>query len=273
MSTVSAVGADEATLGHRNLISYSRTLAQWGRKGSLHEEAGVLAYAGGSWIPVVGNGAFRTDDSVSPTTLIGVADIFFARHHRGYTIKVRDNGPDDDLRVACEASGLVSFGEPVPEMICRRPIDPPELPDGVRLEQVTDADGLADFIAVNTNAYSSYGMPEDVLGDLFDLPGIVLANQDTTIVVAYMEDRPVATAMTFLSDGVASLQWVGSTHKVRHMGLGGAVTVWATNKAFERRASSCTLQASPMGAGLYKELGYETIYNYRDYARMATPEK
>jgi Acetyltransferase (GNAT) domain len=270
--SVGIVGADEATLGHRNLISYSRSLAQWGRKGSLHEEAGVLAYAGGSWIPVVGNGAFRTDDSIAPATLIGVADIFFARHKRGYTIKVRDSGQDDDLRVACEASGLVAFGEPVPEMICRRRINSPQLPEGVRLEQVTDADGLADFIAVNTNAYSSYGMPEDVLGDLFDLPGIVLANQDTTIVMAYQEDRPVATAMTYLSDGVASLQWVGSTHKVRHMGLGGAVTVWATNKAFERGASSCTLQASPMGVGLYSELGYETIYNYRDYARMATPD-
>jgi hypothetical protein len=270
---VSESDFDEAALGHRNLIAYSRALTQWGRNGSLHQEAGVVAYAGGSWIPVVGNGAFRTDESVPPDTLIGVADIFFDRHQRGYSIKVRDTGQDDDLREACDESGLEAFGDPVPEMICRRPLGPPVLPDGVELHPVVDPAGVTDFIAINANAYSSYGMPEDVLSDMFDLPGIVLANKDTAMVVATSEGRPAATAMTFLSDGVASLQWVGSIHKVRHLGLGRAVTVWATNKAFELGAASCTLQASPMGEALYADLGYETLYHYRDHVRWAVPER
>ena len=41
----------------------------------------------------------------------------------------------------------------------------------------------------------------------------------------------------------------------------------ATNLAFEHGASSCTLQASPMGEPIYLRLGYETIYRYEEYVR------
>ena len=51
-----------------------------------------------------------------------VADSFFAGLSRGYTVKVRDSGQDEDLRLACEEAGLEVFGDPVPEMICREPL-------------------------------------------------------------------------------------------------------------------------------------------------------
>jgi hypothetical protein len=265
------VSASDAALGHRNLIAFSRALARWGRRGSLLEEGGVLAFAGGSWIPVIGNGAFRTDDSITPADLIGTADAFFAARRRGYSIKVRDSGQDDDLRAACEAAGFEAFGDQVPEMICRHPIDVPDLPPGTALRAVDDAQGIADFATVNADAYSTYGMPADVLGDMFDQPDVVLADDDAVIVVAYQDERPVATALTYLSDGIAGLQWVGTVADVRNQSLGRAVTIWATNVAFERGASSCTLQASPMGEPLYATLGYEPLYHYRDHVRWKAP--
>ena len=39
-------------------------------------------------------------------------------------------------------------------------------------------------------------------------------------------------------------------------------TVVMTNLAFDHGASSCSLQASPMGASVYHRLGYETMYHY-----------
>ena len=57
---------NEVRLGHQNLIEYSRAATQWASKGSLHQDRTALLYAGGSWIPVVGNGAFRTDDAAEP---------------------------------------------------------------------------------------------------------------------------------------------------------------------------------------------------------------
>ena len=89
--------------------------------------------------------------------------------------------------------------------------------------------------------------------------------------VASRADEPIATAMTYESDGVASLQWVGTVPGARTAGLGALVTVRATNLAFEHGASSCTLQASPMGEPLYLQLGYETLYHYGEFVRWPTP--
>jgi GNAT superfamily N-acetyltransferase len=90
-------------------------------------------------------------------------------------------------------------------------------------------------------------------------------------VVARRDGAAVATAMAFESDGVASLQWVGTVPSARGTGLGALVTTWATNLAFERGASSCTLQASPMGEPIYRALGYETVYGYAEHVRWPKP--
>jgi len=263
---------NEVRLGHENLIAYIRATTQWASKGSIHDENGALLYAGGSWIPVVGNGAFRTDDALEPDNLVAQADAFFARRKRGYSIKVRDNGLDDDLRAACESHGLPAFGDPTPQMICHQRLAVPDLPEGIELRRVRDEQGVADFAAVNTDAYSTYGMPAEVFADMFDRPERVLADVDTTIVVAYQRAQPVATALTFFSGGVASLQWVGTVATARQMRLGRAVTVWATNVAFDRGVTSVTLQASVMGAPLYRSLGYETRYHYLEHVRWTAPD-
>jgi hypothetical protein len=261
----------EVRLGHQNLIDYNRASTQWAGKGSLHEEGGALLYAGGSWIPVVGNGAFRTDEAADPGPLLQQADAFFGRRKRGYSVKVRDNGQDDDLRAACEGHGLVPLGDPTPQMICHQRLEVPDLPEGIALSPVRDEQGVADFAAVDTDAYATYGMPGEVFCDMFDRPHRLLADVRTAIVVAYRGAQPVATALTFLSRGVASLQWVGTIAAARQMSLGRVVTVWATNVAFDMGATSVTLQASAMGEPLYAKLGYETRYRYREYVRWTAP--
>jgi Acetyltransferase (GNAT) domain len=263
---------NEVHLGHENLIAYSRATAQWASQGSIHDDGGALLFAGGSWIAVVGNGAYRRDDTVAPEALLTEADAFFARRKRGYSVKVRDNGLDDDLRIACEAHGLPAFGDPTPQMICYEPLPTPTLPEGIVLRAVRDDQDVTDFIGVSTNAYGTYGMPPEVFADMFDQPDRLLADADAEVVVAYQRTKPVAAALTYFSGGVASLQWVGTVESARHLKLGQAVTVWATNAGFDRGSSSVTLQASPMGAPLYLKLGYETVYHYQEHVRWTAPE-
>jgi GNAT acetyltransferase-like protein len=264
-------GTPETRLAHQNLISFNRALTRWSTRGALEEDEGAVLCAGGTWIPVVANGAFRSDDAFCGEELVARADAFFAGLARGFSVKVRDGGEDEDLRQACQDAGLDRFGDATPEMICTSRL-PDRVPTGgLTLRWVEDEAGLADFVAVNAEAYGSYGMPPEVLHDLFDDAGQVLADEAAHIVVVRRDGAPVATAMTFESDGVASLQWVGTVPAARTGGLGALVTTLATNLAFDRGASSCSLQASPMGAPLYLALGYVTAWHYGDYVRWPRP--
>jgi hypothetical protein len=227
--------------------------------------------ASGTWIPMVANGAFRSDDSLQGSALVAAADAFFGGLQRGFAVKVRDSGEDDDLRAACLEAGLELFGDPVPEMICRTALPDAPAVDDITVSVAEDEGGVRDFISVNAEAYATYGMPPEVLVDVFDEPGAVLEDPAATIVVARRGEQPVATAMVYESDGVASLQWVGTLPAARGTGLGALVTVMVTNLAFDRGASSCSLQASPMGASVYHRLGYETMYHYEEYVRWPKP--
>lgn len=262
---------EQVRLGHQNLIDYIRATTNWASKGSIHQDSRVLLFAGGSWIPVIGNSAFCPDGTVPPADFIEQADAFFGNHKRGYSVKVRDTGQDAELLALCETHGLVAFGDPTPQMLCSQRLGASRPPDGISLRAVRDEQGVADFAAVNADAYGTYGMPAEVFDDLFDRPDRLLADANTTIVVAYQGSRPVATALTYLSGGVASLQWVGTIAEVRHMSLGRIVTEWATNVAFDMGATSVTLQASVMGGPLYTKLGYETLFHYQDYVRWQVP--
>jgi hypothetical protein len=270
-SRASTSGGDEARLAYATLIAYSRATTTWCRRGSFEEDGGVLSYAGGSWIPVNCNGAFRLDDSVPAAELIDRADAFFARRKRGYTVKIRDTGQDDDLATVCAAEGLVAVGEPFPEMICRQPFTDLSPPDGVTIRLVADEQGLLDFTAVNADAYAVYGMPPEVFVDSFDQPDQLLADDDAAMVVAYRGAVPLAAALTYRSDGIASLQWVGTVAEARQLGLGRSITQAVTNLAFERGAATVTLQASEMGEPVYRKLGYETLYRYVNHCRWEAP--
>ena len=212
----------EAQLGHLTLIAFNRALTEWSSRGVLEESEGAVLCASGTWIPVVANGAFRADDTLGGAALIAKADAFFKGLGRGYTVKVRDSGEDDDLRHACLQAGLELFGDPVPEMVCRSPLPEPAPIDGVTVRVVDDEAGVREFIAVNSGAYATYGMPSDVHADLFDETDRVLEDTAASIVVAHRDGQAIATAMAYESDGVASLQWVGTVPAAACLGAGCA---------------------------------------------------
>jgi GNAT superfamily N-acetyltransferase len=257
-------------LGHLNLIELSRESTRWGVGGALEESDGIVLFATGSWLPVVCNGAFRSDDTASPAELIGRADSFFAARKRGYTVMVRDTATDRGLRQACEKAGLTVFGEPSPEMICTAPVEP-FCPEGVEIRPITTVEGVADFATVTGAAYATYGMPVETAADLLSLPHRLLGAPHLVAVVAYDHERPVAGALTLLSHGVAGIYWVGTVETARRSGFGRAVTAAVTNAAFDRGAAAVTLQASVMGAPVYRAMGYTVIYHYEDWVRLTAP--
>jgi ribosomal protein S18 acetylase RimI-like enzyme len=260
-----------AALGHLNLLEQSRQSTRWGVGGSLDEEDGVLLFATGSWLPVMCNGAFRSDDLADPTMLIERAEAYFRPRKRGYTVMIRDLPVDDDLQRACASQGLRAFGDPSPEMVCFAPPNG-DVPDGIELRRVETADAVADFAAVSGDAYGTYGMPADVPSEVFSAPERFLAAPDVHAVVAYAGTVPVAAALVLVSHGIAGVYWVGTVGSARGRGLGRCVTASVTNAAFERGAGAVTLQASVMGEPIYRTMGFIETYRYTNWVRFAVPD-
>jgi hypothetical protein len=265
--------AAEARLGHGALIAFNRALTRFATRGALEEADGVVLCAGGSWIPVIANVAFRTGEDVDAAQVLARAGTFFGQLGRGFTVMVRDDGSDEDLRAAALHAGLEPFGDGAPQMLTRQPLQGPPAVESVELRAVEDAEGVHAFAAVNGAAYATYGLPEGVLARLFDRETEVLHDPSVHQVVAWRRQRPVAAALVYESDDVASVQWVGTVPDERGTGLGALITAWVTNLAFDRGASSCTLQASSMGEPVYRRLGYETVYRYNDYVRWQPPHR
>jgi hypothetical protein len=270
-ATLRGVKEPLGRLGHLNLLEFGREMTRWG-EGRVEERDGVLLFASGSAMPVLVNGAFRLHDDVAADVVTARADEFFRTLGRGYSVMVRDSGEDDDLGAACEAAGLSVFGAGGPQMVCRSRLEDVAPQSGVEVRTVASVADVHDFVDVNAQAYATYGMPPEVGPDVVSRPERLLAAPNVVSVVAYLDGKPAAAAQTLLSHGIAGVYWVGTVEAARGRGLGEAVTRAVTNAAFDLGAAANSLQASPMGEPIYRRMGYEEIYRYTTYTRLAPPE-
>ena len=250
-------------------IDASRDMTRRATGGAVHDEDGIVLIAGAHWLPVLVNGVARLDPKVSATDVLDRAQAFFAPRNRGYSV-FGLCGRDDDLVAAAEAAGFIAFGEPSPLMAIDDAPAKIDVPKGMRIEQVTTERHVDDLVGICADAYSVYGMPEDVPAAVMAPPSILLAPH----IAAYNaidHEGPVATATSLGSHGTAYLQWVGTRQRAFGRGAGAAVTQAATIGGLEIGASIATLVASPMGAPVYRRLGWADVGLFDNRVRFEAP--
>ena len=246
---------------HLNLIQSSRQLYGLDPGATIDAGPGWLFGAGRSSHPVISNAAFRIDDDLDPTEFIKRAKAFFGDRGRGFAVWARGGLADDrDLIVAAPEAGLNKVYE-MPEMVLDgRPEERPH-PDGIELHRVASHADAVDYWRVAERAYATLGFPSEIFA--FYKNDVALMADNIAAFIARLDGGAVGIAMTIVSHGVAGVYWVGSTEEVRGRGLGWAVTAAAVNAGFDMGAEVASLQASPMGEGLYRQMGFETIFGYR----------
>jgi GNAT superfamily N-acetyltransferase len=246
---------------HLNLIDSSRQLFELDPGAAVEAGDGWLFGAGTPSHPVISNAAFRGEDSVDAKGLVARAREFFGARGRGFSVWVRGDLPEDqDLATAAAEAGCQLVYE-MPEMVLGAPAEETPLPPGAGLRRLSEAGQARDYWQVAASAYTSIGFPPEVFGHYSNQAGLLAEN--VAAFIAYLDDEPVAIAMTIVSHGVAGIYWVGSLEQARGKGLGRAVTAAATNAGFELGADVASLQASPMGKPVYEAMGYETLFDYR----------
>jgi GNAT superfamily N-acetyltransferase len=246
---------------HLNLIDSSRQLFEFDPEVEIDAGEGWLFGAGSSSHPTIANAAFRADDDLDPGELIGRARDFFGDRGRGFALWTRGGtAEDDDLIAAAGEAGLEQVYA-MPEMVLGRRAEERALPDGTELLRVEAPAEATDFWRVATSSYAELGFPAEIFAAYRDHTGFGAGN--VAAFLARHDGRPAAIAMTIVSHGVAGIYWVGNVKEARGLGLGWALTTTAVNAGLDLGAGAVSLQASPMGEGMYRRMGFETIYEYR----------
>ena len=248
-------------LTHRSLAEAMREITRRSH-GAVHEEKGLLLYASGPPDPVLWNGALRTDPGLAAADIVARARDFFGERRRGFTLHTMDC-LDADIDAVMKSAGRAPDSDS-PEMILETPIDGPAVPVGVRLQEVETEVQRADFLMVVASAFHHLGVAEETWRAAYpDVRSLVAPH--IAAFIAYVQSAPAAAAMMYLNSEVAEVIHVATSPAYRHKGLAELVTRAVTNAGFHRGARLASLQATPMGEGVYRRIGFRTIARYRWY--------
>jgi GNAT superfamily N-acetyltransferase len=251
---------EQALLGlvHRNLMDVN-VLGAEGSGGTVHARNGELFFASRSTAPFL-NGVMRESPDGDAAELLDRARSFFFERECGFVVFAWPGDPE--LEQAALSAGMFPVLERYPEMVCRSPLQ--DLPDDVRA--VGGVEDAAAYWRICDQAYPSIGFPPDLFTETFQ-PQLLLDPERVWACIAHQDGQPVACASLWLTSGAGSdvgfIGWVAALPEARGHGLAAACTVRATNRAFELGASVASLQASPMGEHIYRNLGYEELFAYR----------
>jgi len=248
-------GPEGLELAFRSNLEYFRELTRRSG-GTVLDQDGVTCFASPHPMPFLVSGAFRHDQVASPAVVLGRAREFFTALGRSFSLSALE-GRDDDLISAALAAGFTASEHSAPlQLLGRQPLDGHQVP-GVAFRTVTDEAGIADYAAVCSAAHVPYGFPEDLFPTVLTRSAMLAPMLHAF--VGYDGEDPVAASTLFLTHGVAYVGWVAVLPSQQRRGLGPAATAAVVNRGHELGASCSTLMASPMGAPVYRRLGFVDV--------------
>ena len=240
------------------------------RSGEVIENQGILAVTAGVAWPAT-NLAFLQSPVSSFAELadrIGVAKRFFADRYPWLFVAFDEwVGPDIDahavfasqnLRFVQESIGMVADGlSPVAR----------QLPN-LRFHLADDTQTLYEMASINAE---SYGMPLALVQEAVE-SGPHWASPAMTY-IGYMDNEPVATAMTSPIGEVLFVGWVATRPARQRRGCAEAIMRHALEqqraKVGQMRSG---LHATPAGLPLYERIGYRPVARFELYLGGSLPK-
>jgi hypothetical protein len=134
-------------------------------------------------------------------------------------------------------------------------------PADFKIVPVTDFETLKDW---NRTCSIGFGNPNP--DDKFaDVLAEVVFDPPWRTYLGLLNDRPVATSQLFLSAGVAGLYSVTCLSEARNRGIGAAITLAPLLEARSMGYRVSILQASDLGAKVYRRLGFKEYGRLNEY--------
>lgn len=267
---------DLCRLADLTLAEFVRHLTRCGETGTVHEEDGVLLFAGDHPQPnPYRNGAIRLDPRVSPAAVLERAIEFFTRRGRGFALWASEHG-EEDIIVEAEGRRLASL-ETLPELVLYGMPEELPLPDGLEVREAVDHETRHDYVQVVAQAWGIGAMPHALASRVFFSPAAVDA-PNVAAFVAYLDGFPVSGAMTLVTHNVALGCQAATVRRLparprrssgpvsRRRGLADACLCAALERSYADLGAKLSLcQTSSLGAPVWRRLGYEPFTRYRRY--------
>jgi ribosomal protein S18 acetylase RimI-like enzyme len=166
--------------------------------------------------------------------------------------------PDDGSVVAHAVTRGYSELASQPAMLLA-PIPQTRPSSALTVMLVADEDGAQAYASAELEEADRYGRHHEP--DL-SLARAMLANEQVRLFVGFVAGRAVARSMVVLHGRMAGLSNIYVAPSVRGRGLGDAITRTAISAGEEMGAAAACLEASAMGEGLYRKMGFRQLYRY-----------
>ncbi len=134
-------------------------------------------------------------------------------------------------------------------------------PSTLEVRRVGDRQALRQWVGI---FLKSFGVPRPMGRVIREIEEGLGLDQESPrqLFLAFLDGKPVATAMLFLGAGVAGLYGVATLPRLRRHGIGTTVTLAALRQARARGYRVAVLHASRAGFSVYRRLGF------REYCRV-----
>ena len=204
------------------------------------------------------NGVYVTAPVAEPEATVREAIEFMSAHHVPWLLWVRE-GVDDALLDAGRRAGLRDAGGPPGMVLPALPSigERTASPNGFEVEVVVDDAGIETFADV---AASGFEMPLEVVRRL--VTGETIADPDTIAVIGSVGGAPVSVALASISGTTIGIYNVATPAEHRRRGYGEAITWAAIDAGAERGGDHAALQASELGAPVYRSMGFVDVGRY-----------
>lgn len=145
----------------------------------------------------------------------------------------------------------IKLDEPLPDV---------PLPDGLTISTATDRESLRMWVGI----YFSAAPQEykDTVTDIMCELGYG-PHMPWTYYIGYIDGKAMASSMVFIEKDVAGLYYIGTLPDYRKQGIGTAMTRYSLKQAQAQSNGLVVLQATDMGAKIYRHVGFQEYCKIR----------